>query len=265
MTPRGRLQNFTGASLVLTANAGRQRFNQKKDGATMNANAYAAAAPRVRLQRAMWVGLMLLCVIAAGVAIRRMAALASPPSNVPAQFATLDTAFAEKPLLTLLHIIPGLAFVILIPFQFSRSFRNRHLRLHRWMGRTIMVLGAMIGVSAFRLSLHPIGGALEASATLSFDAFFLFALTRAFLSIRAGNVRLHREWVIRAMSIALGVAATRPVMGIFFATSRLTGLTPEQFFGLAMWIGFTLTYVAGETWIRYTRFAPPYRALNESN
>jgi hypothetical protein len=55
------------------------------------------------------------------------------------------------------------------------------------------------------------------------------------------------------VAIALGVATTRPIMAVFFATSRLTGLSPEQFFGPAMWLGFTATYVAGETWIRRTR------------
>jgi hypothetical protein len=103
------------------------------------------------------------------------------------------------------------------------------------------------------MSRRPIGGPLEASATVFFDAFFLLALTKAFVQIRRGEVALHREWVIRAMSIALGIATVRPVMGVFFATSSLTGLTPHEFFGIAFWMGFTLTYVGGETWIRYTR------------
>jgi Predicted membrane protein (DUF2306) len=201
----------------------------------------------------MWIGLIFLCVIASAVVIRRIAALAYPPRNPPAQFAGLDEAFAAKPILTLVHIVPGLIFVILVPFQFSRSFRNGHLRAHRWMGRAIMLLGVLIGISALPMSLHPIGGALEASATLFFDGFFLFALTKAFLHIRRAEIALHREWVIRAMSIALGIAAVRPVMGVFFATSSLTGLKPHDFFGMAFWLGFTMTYIAGEMWIRYTR------------
>jgi hypothetical protein len=55
------------------------------------------------------------------------------------------------------------------------------------------------------------------------------------------------------VAIALGVATTRPIMAVFFATSRLTGLTPQQFFGPAMWLGFISTYLAGEVWISYTR------------
>jgi uncharacterized membrane protein len=201
----------------------------------------------------MWIGLIFLCVIAAAVVIRRMTALANPPRNPPAQFAGLDEAFAAKPILTLVHIVPGLVFVILVPFQLSRSFRNRNLRTHRWMGRATMLLGVVIGISALLMSSHPIGGGLEASATIFFGAFFLFALTKAFVHIRRGDIELHREWVIRAMSIALGIATVRPVMGVFFATSSLTGLTPHEFFGIAFWIGFALTYIAAEIWIRHTR------------
>jgi hypothetical protein len=51
----------------------------------------------------------------------------------------------------------------------------------------------------------------------------------------------------------LGVATTRPIMAVFFATPRLTELTPQQFFGPAMWLGFVSSYIAGEAWINYNR------------
>lgn len=216
------------------------------------------ARPKPALKRLMWIGMLVLCVIAAAVVVRRIAALVSPPKNVPAQLAGLDQIFASKEALTLTHIIPGLAFVIIIPFQLSRSWRNRHLRAHRWMGRVVMILGVTIAVSALGMSTNPIGAAIEASATIFFDLFFLFALTKAYLHIRWREIALHREWVIRAMAIALGIATVRPVIGFFFATSRLTGLTPHQFFGIAFWIGFSLTYLGGELWVRYTRL--PMRA-----
>jgi hypothetical protein len=187
------------------------------------------------------------------VVIRRITALSSPPKNAPPRLAELDQVFAGKETLTLAHIIPGLAFVILVPFQLSRSWRNRHLRAHRWMGRIMMVLGVIIGISALAMSSNPIGGAIEASATIFFDLFFLLALSKAYLHIRRREIALHREWVIRAMAIALGIATVRPVMGAFFATSRFTGLTPHEFFGIAFWIGFSVTYLVGELWIRYTR------------
>jgi hypothetical protein len=42
-------------------------------------------------------------------------------------------------------------------------------------------------------------------------------------------------------------------MGIFFATSRFSGLTPRDFFGIAFWIGFVLHLIAAEAWIHATQ------------
>jgi hypothetical protein len=48
----------------------------------------------------------------------------------------------------------------------------------------------------------------------------------------------------------LGIATTRPVMGTFFATSSVTHLSPEQFFGIAFWIGFSINTLIVELWLR---------------
>jgi hypothetical protein len=85
-----------------------------------------------------------------------------------------------------------------------------------------------------------------------FGAFFLFALGKAVWHIRRKEVALHREWMIRAFAVGLAVATIRPIIGMFFATSRITGLTPREFFGTAFWIGFTVQLMAAEAWIQWT-------------
>jgi len=39
---------------------------------------------------------------------------------------------------------------------------------------------------------------------------------------------------------------------MFFATSRFSGLTPHEFFGIAFWTGFVLHLIAAEAWIHAT-------------
>jgi hypothetical protein len=56
--------------------------------------------------------------------------------------------------------------------------------------------------------------------------------------------------MLRGIATLLGVATTRPVMGAFFATSRLTHWQPEQFFGVAFWIGFSINVILFELWVR---------------
>src|SRR6266404_13755 len=225
--------------------------------------------PSVRLRRALWCAVIFLAFIGVAVAVRRMVHLVPivvrgyhPPavtSNpVAARFAALDDLFAHYPILTLVHIVPGLLFMVLGPLQFSSTIRARHLRWHRWSGRIFLSCGAVVGISALVMSfgMPAIGGINQAAATTLFASFFLFALCKAFWHIRRREIVLHREWMIRAFSVGLAVATIRPIIGIFFATSRFSGLTPHEFFGIAFWIGFVLHLMAAETWIHATLPGP---------
>ena len=118
-----------------------------------------------------------------------------------------------------------------------------------------MVCALIIGISALVMSftMQSIGGVNQAAATILFGTFFLLALGKAFWHIRRREVALHREWMIRAFGVGLAVAIIRPIIGIFFATSRFSGLTPYQFFGTAFWIGFVLQLMAAEAWIHATK------------
>src|SRR6267142_358789 len=222
--------------------------------------------PGTRLRRTLWSAVIFLAVIGVAVAARRIAVLVpvafhlhtSPPlvSNPrAAQFAALDQVFARHPVLTLIHVIPGMLFMILGPLQFSATIRARHLRWHRWSGRVFLVCSLIIGVSALVMSfsMQSIGGVNQAAATILFGIFFLVALGKAFWHIRRREIALHREWMIRAYAVGLAVATIRPIIGIFFATSHWSGLTPSQFFGTAFWIGFVLQLIAAECWIHATQ------------
>jgi uncharacterized membrane protein len=214
--------------------------------------------PRPALVRILWAITLLLALIGVAIVMRRMLALLAPspaPANFP-EAAAMDAGFARHPLLTMVHITPGLLFVVLAPLQFVRRLRNRKPKLHRWLGRVVLVCGMIIGGTALVMSPQmAIGGANETAATMLFAIVFLFSLTKAFLHIRRGRVALHREWMIRAFAIGLAVATIRPIVGVFFATSRLTHLTPHDFFGTAFWLGFTIQLMVAEIWINYTRAA----------
>lgn len=218
-----------------------------------------------RLRRFLWAAVIFLSMIGVAVAVRRTVVLLPvvlhgyhpppPPANpVAAQFAPLDDLFARYPYLTLIHIIPGLLFMILGPLQFNANLRARHPQFHRISGRMFLICSAIIGISALVMSfgMPAIGGVNQAVATTLFATFFLFALTKAFIHIRRGEIPLHRQWMIRGFATGLAVATIRPIIGFFFATSRLTHLTPHEFFGTAFWLGFTLQLVAAEAWIHAT-------------
>ena len=65
----------------------------------------------------------------------------------------------------------------------------------------------------------------------------------------ATEIAAHREWMLRTFSTGLAVATIRPIVGIFYATSAFSGLTPHEFFGTAFWLGFVLHLMVTEGWI----------------
>jgi uncharacterized membrane protein len=221
--------------------------------------------PGIGKRRAVWGAVIFLALIGVGIGVRRTVNLVpvvghgyrepSIPSNPRlAQLSALDDLFAHHPILTLVHIVPGMLFMILGPLQFSSTIRARHLRWHRSGGRVLVACGLVIGTTALVMSfgMPAVGGVNQAAATTLFGTFFLFTLCKAFWHIRRREITLHREWMIRAFSIGLAVATIRPIVGVFFLTSAFTGLMPREFFGIAFWIGFVLHLIAAEAWIRTT-------------
>lgn len=179
-------------------------------------------------------------------------------SQRAAELDRFDGRFAAHPRLTLLHLVPGGLVLVLAPFQFSSRVRRRHLRLHRWSGRVLLASAVILSLSALFFGLlMPYGGPAEAAATALFGGVFLLALGRAFVAIRRREVARHREWMIRAFAIAIGVSTVRFVMPVLDLTLTPAGLRPPALFALSLWIGWAITLGAAELWIRYTRIANP--------
>jgi uncharacterized membrane protein len=187
--------------------------------------------------------------------IRRMLTLANVIEPfVQPTYGAFDAEFARRPILTLIHIIPGFLFMVLGPLQFVPQIRARYIQFHRWSGRVFIIASVVIGVSALQMAFSmSIGGANETAATTLFAIVFLFTLGKAFYHIRCREIAQHREWMIRSFAIGLAVATVRPIVGMFFAFSRLS---PHEFFGIAFWLGFTIHLIAAEVWINYTRATP---------
>jgi uncharacterized membrane protein len=206
------------------------------------------------LMRAIAVIVVVLAMIGLVVATRRALTLAGViKTYVNPRFGAFDKGLGLRPGLTFTHIIPGALFMILAPLQFIPRLRSRYPRFHRWSGRLLVVLGLIIGISALIMSFtSSIGGANETAATSVFAVLFLVSLCKGFYHIRRREIALHREWMIRMFAIGFAIASVRPIVGMFFAFSKLS---PHEFFGIAFWLGFTIQLLLAEIWINYTRSA----------
>jgi uncharacterized membrane protein len=110
------------------------------------------------------------------------------------------------------HGLGGLTALLIGPFQFSSRFRQRHLRIHRIMGR--FYLGA-IAVSApmgmYLTSIH--NSLIIRFYVLTLASAWLLTAGIAFVCVRNGNIPLHRQWMARSYAVTSVFVTNR----VFFA------------------------------------------------
>src|SRR5205809_4918275 len=103
--------------------------------------------PGTRFRGAFWSVVIFLALIGVAVALRRIVHLwpiltrgyvpvATTSNPRAAQFVALDEIFARHPILTSVHIVPGLLFMVLGPLHLSAKIRALLLR---WVGCCVRV------------------------------------------------------------------------------------------------------------------------------
>jgi hypothetical protein len=109
-------------------------------------------ATRVRL---LWVSTLVLVLISVAMVTRRTLDVLGivPARSALTGSAPLDAAFAGSGPLTMLHILPGLMFVVLGPLQFLKTLRTGRPQAHRRIGRIVDVFRHALG-DAHAVQVH---------------------------------------------------------------------------------------------------------------
>lgn len=174
---------------------------------------------------------------------------ALPPGSVE-DSRTHERWLNGQPVFAWIHIISGTLVLGLALWQFMPGVR-RHVRVHRWTGRLILLAAVPTAISGFILQARsPFGGLGADTAILVAGILFLTALVLAYRAIRRRETSRHREWMIRMLAVALGVGMVRLIA---VPLVLLSGRRPLELVGVGFWLGFALPVLAGEIWIRATR------------
>ena len=160
--------------------------------------------------------------------------------------------YIQHPIVSAIHMFTGIAFVLFAPLQFIKKIRNKHLRLHRILGRILISFALIAGVYGMIVGivLPVFGGVASVTAIWFFGPIFIFSLCRAFWCVRNGKIAQHREWMIRSFALGIGVGTQRIVVGLFIGFG---GYPMVEVFGLALWLGFGINLLVAEVWINLTR------------
>lgn len=165
-----------------------------------------------------------------------------------------ERKFAQRRGTVLWHVVPGGLFLLFAPLQFVRRIRQRHIALHRRSGRALLLLAFASVPSALYFGfIEPAGGRAESLVIGLFGMLFVVALARAWLAIRAKRVSLHREWMIRAFAVALGISMVRVYAAPLDVLLTARDVSSGAIFVISLWCGFGTTSLLAEYWILHTR------------
>lgn len=146
---------------------------------------------------------------------------------------------------SILHFLGGATVIIVGAFQFNSRFRNRHINLHRWFGR-IYVTGILIGgLAALNLAFYSTGGVV---AHFGFGLLALCWLATTYVAyrhVRAGNITLHQQWMIRSYALTLAAVTLRLYLPLF----QVAGLSFEEAYPAIAWLCWVPNLLIAEWWL----------------
>ena len=109
------------------------------------------------------------------------------------------------------HLLGGITALLIGPFQFSKTFRNKYLQIHRNLGK-IYIIAIIIGsLCAIYMSFTV---ALQVNVAWSISLFFLalpwlVSVLMAYRMVRLKRIPQHREWMIRSYVISFAFVLFR--------------------------------------------------------
>jgi len=163
----------------------------------------------------------------------------------------LAQRFAEYITPLLFHAGGAAVALLLGPWGFWAAFRNRYLPLHRWLGRVYLLAVLVGGAAGFYMALTAFGGLPARVGFLLLALLWLTTGAAAYLRIRRGEVRLHREWMIRNYALTFSAVMLRVWLALFMAL----GYDFPEAYATVAWLCWVPNLLAAELIISVGRRA----------
>lgn len=159
--------------------------------------------------------------------------------------------FRTYPIARMSHMLPGLTYMLLAPFQFIPKIRSRYPKFHRINGRIVLILTLLLLPSGMIFAfVYPYVGFREQVPAVFYTVLYLGAVAMGLRSIYRRRFAEHREWMIRVYAFGLGIYSIRVWYWLFL---HLSDQPSTEFFATSFWIGIAANLVIAEIWINLSR------------
>ncbi len=168
-----------------------------------------------------------------------------PPGEAVAP--AMQAAYRAHPLLIYGHVFAAALALALAPFQFSGRLRRARPQWHRWIGRTYLGVGVLVGgVFGLLLSRYAYGGPVAKIGFALLALVWLYTGLRGWLAIRGGDVAAHRQWMLRNQALTLAAVSLRVYVGVAVAAHWPFALA----YAAIAWLCWVPNLLLAEWWLR---------------
>ena len=146
----------------------------------------------------------------------------------------------------LTHVLGGTIALLLGPWQFRQAIRNKHLQIHRWIGRFYLVAVLLGGVGGLYMAPLAYGGLPARAGFGMLAVLWLMTGGMAYLHIRQKNIATHRMWMIRNYSLTFAAVTLRLWLPLFY---EIIGYEFKDAYTTVAWLAWVPNLLAAEIFI----------------
>lgn len=144
----------------------------------------------------------------------------------------LAATYANRPLPVQLAFYAHIAFaglaLLLGPFQFSKTIRQRHVRVHRAIGRVYVISVVVGGTAAFVMSFFSSVKLLGFFGFGSLAVIWVASTVTAYRAIRRRDTASHQAWMIRSFALTYAAPTLRLWLFALLISQLFLGVGFEQ-------------------------------------
>ena len=141
------------------------------------------------------------------------------------------------------HIFASAVALAIGPVQFSTRIRRRYQTVHRWLGRTYLGVGVVVGgLAGLFVAFNAFGGVPARLGFACLAVAWLYTGLRAYRAIRAGDIATHRRWMIRNFALTFAAVTLR----IWLPSSMALGIDATLAYQVIAWLCWVPNVVVAE-------------------
>lgn len=162
---------------------------------------------------------------------------------------TLHARFASMPVASTMHVVGGGLVLLTGALQFWRGLRLKLPLMHRWLGRVYLCFVLIGGIGGLALAPVSDGGVVAHFGFGMLAVLWLFSGARAYMAIRAGNIDVHRQWMMRNFAMTFAAVTLRVYLGLFAAA----GVGFADAYPATAWLAWVPNLLIVEWWLALQR------------